>query len=163
MRSNRFKLLFLISCAIALAGCDIPESSDHVQARQQESISAQGNAIVGMPAITNFREKRLLKMVYELRDQEIATITYTQDLNGNLHKLCDSVGYGIPYATQFTNPQRLVADGHGVAAIAQADPNGLFSPASAEGTWVMCANPKTSKLSPVYAEIRVIVSPFELK
>jgi hypothetical protein len=44
----------------------------------------------------------------------------------------------------------------------QADPNGLFSPASAEGTWVMCLNPKTKKAEPQYIEPRVITTTFPM-
>ena len=49
-----------------------------------------------------------------------------------------------------------------MATVAQADPNGLFAPASADGTWVMCLDPKTKEVKPVYIEPRVIVTPFEL-
>ena len=121
-----------------------------------------------MPAIVNFQEKRILKDILEKRDQSLTTITYTQDLNAGLHKLCDSVGFGIPAATQYTNPQRVAAygdaaRGYGSIALPQADPNGLFSPASAEGTWVMCKDPNSDKVAPVYAEPRIIVSTFPLK
>ena len=141
-----------------LAGCD--ETSTQVERRKQEELSMRGVQEVGMPAITNFAEKRMMKDIIELRDQNTPTTTYIVDLNGNRHKLCDSVGFGLPYATQYTNPQRWAGD-HG-AVIAQADPNGLYSPASAEGTWVLCVNPKTKKAAPLYIEPRIIVSPFPL-
>ncbi len=155
------KLSILAPLALLLSSCGSPPIPGQVQSQQQEALSQQGNAVAGMPAIHNFREKKLLKMVYEMRDQELSTVTYTLDMNGRLHKLCDSVGYGIPYATQYTNPQR--ADNYHPVALPQADPNGLFSPASADGTWVLCANPKTNGASPVYVEPKVIVSPFPLQ
>ena len=151
----------VLAFALLFAACDEQPSSDQVQRRKQEQLSQESNRQVGMPSITNFQEKRILKNILELRDTEIKTVTYTQDLNGKLHKLCDSVGYGLPYATQYTNPQRL-AYNTGGATLPQADPNGLFSPASAEGTWVLCSNPETHGLSPLYVEPRVIVSPFHL-
>ena len=47
--------------------------------------------------------------------------------------------------------------------IPQAEPNGLFSPPSANGTWVLCSNPnKAGETMPVYIEPNVIVSPFPL-
>jgi hypothetical protein len=49
-----------------------------------------------------------------------------------------------------------------IVAIPQADPNGLFSPASAEGTWVLCKVPGKDDVKPVYIEDRVTVSPFPL-
>lgn len=72
---------------------------------------------------------------------------------------CSSIGYGIPYSTEYTNPQKWVAQG---VTLPQADPNALFSPTSAEGTWVLCKNPAGSDTRPVYVEPRVVVSPFKL-
>ena len=151
-----------------LSGCEIhPKNSDQVQREIQENLSAESNSQVGMPAIVNFQEKRMAKMILELRDTAISTITYTQDMNGNLHKLCDSIGYGLPYATQYTNPQRIARSmetpSTGNITLPQADPNGLFSPAQADGTWVLCSNPATKKVMPLYVEPHVIVSPFVLK
>ena len=79
-----------------------------------------------------------------------------------MHKLCDSVGFGLPYSTQFTNPMKVPSHDRGVV-LPQADPNGLFSPSSSDGTWVQCVNPKTNKVSVMYVEPRIVVSPFELQ
>ena len=147
----------LMAAALALSACD--ETSDQKQASQQENIKQQAVNSVGMPAITNFAEMRMMKQILELRDQNVATTTYYLDMAGKRHKLCDSVDFGLPYATQFTNPQRVTTGGH---VIAQADPNGLFSPASADGTWILCVDPRTHKPMPLYVEPRVIVTPFEL-
>lgn len=161
-------LITALICTLFLSACEEgAPSADQVQRRAQEALSAQGNSTVGMPAIVNFAEKRMMKDILEKRDQTIPTITYITDLNGNLHKRCDSVGYGLPYATQYTNPQRLASYGegghYGVVTLPQADPNGLFSPAAAEGTWVMCKDPNSDKIAAVYFEDRVTVSPFILK
>ena len=125
-------------------------------------MSRRGVETVGFPAIVNYAEKRMMKDIIEKRDAMQPTYTYIVDMNGRFHKVCDSLGYGLPYATQYTNPQRLASDGHGSVAIPQADPNGLFSPASAEGTWVMCLNPKTKKAEPQYIEPRIITSTYPL-
>ena len=157
--------LGVILATMFLTGCEEgSQSSDQVQKRQQEALSAQGNSTVGMPTIINFQEKRILKDIIERRDKAIVTITYTQDMNGRLHKLCDSVGYGISSATQYTNPQRLADTTHqyGYVTLPQADPNGLFSPSSAEGTWIMCKDPNSGKVEPVYTEPRILVSTFPL-
>jgi len=90
------------------------------------------------------------------------TTTYIVDLYGKLHKVCDSIGYGIPYATQYTNPQMIDGNSSRYLAMPQADPNGLYSPAQAEGTWVQCRDPATKKLFVVYLEPRVVVSPYPL-
>lgn len=169
MKKHIARILAVTAFAYALTGCNkpTPPSSDQVQRYAQEQLSAQGNATVGMPAVVNFQEKRILKDIIEMRDKSITTITYTQDLNAGLHKLCDSVGFGISAATQYTNPQRAQSGtdgrGYGLVTIPQADPNGLFSPSSTEGTWVMCKDPNSNKVAPVYAEPRIIVSTFPLK
>lgn len=152
-------LLTLLIPVLMASECD-HDSSDAEQRREQERLNKQGNAMAGMPSIVNYQEKKLLKMILELRDSEkLNTYTYITDLNGGLHMLCRSIGFGIPYATQYTNPQCIVYNN---ATLPQADPNGLFSPASADGTWVLCFNPETKKTSPTYVEPRIIVSTFPL-
>ena len=133
------------------------------QQDQQEAILMEATNQVGMPAIKNFRERKLLKDIYEMRDQNITTYTYLwNEFNGKLVYLGESIGYGIPYATQFTSPQKIEYHVSAYVALPQADPNGLFSPASAEGTWVLLKNPNGSEVKPVYIEPRIIVSPFKL-
>lgn len=139
--------------------------SDRVQRQQSEKMLAEATAQTGMPAIKNFRERKLLKEILELRDQEgLVTYTYVyNEMQGKLIFFCSSVGYGIPYATQYTNPEKPIRPDSFQTTIPQADPNGLFSPASAEGTWVLCKDPKGDKVAPVYVEPRIIVSPFKLE
>ena len=145
---------------LSLAGCDAQPSSDQQQKQAQEALSQQSNMVVGMPAITKFAEKRILKDILELRDKMLPTYTYLAgDMNGVIgEKVCDSLGYGISSATQYTNPQKVVERSQaGYAVLPQADPNGLFSPASAEGTWVLCKVPGSDKVEPQYIEPRIIV------
>lgn len=153
------RLLILLFLAMTLTACDI--SSDRQQQIAQETILAEGTAQVGMPAIKNFRERKLLKDILELRDQTgLVTYTYVwNEMQGKKVFFCESIGYGIPYATQFTNPEKITSGGK---QLPQADPNGLFSPAAAEGTWVMCKDPRGDAVKPVYLEPRIIVSPFKL-
>ena len=148
---------------VALVGCEDFSNSDDKQRVQQERILQEGTAQPGMPAIKNFRERKLLKQIIEMRDQDgLVTYTYTvPETTGRPVFLCNSIGYGLPAATQYTNPEKYA--GTTGATLPQADPNGLFSPSSAEGTWVMCTDPNGSgKTRPVYVEPRVIVSPFQL-
>ena len=159
------KLALILPFIVALAACDGPRpTSTQIEKAKQEEMSMQAVQQVGMPAIVNFAEKRMMKDIIELRDRMEPTITYVTDMNGHLHKRCNSVGYGLPYATQYTNPQRVARGNetpeHGNVTLPQADPNGLYSPASAEGTWVMCVF--DGKAKPVYFEDRVTVSPVAL-
>ena len=158
-------LLMAVFVATTAEDCNGNRTSDDVQRRQQERVLMEGTSQIGMPAIKNFRERKLLKYIIEMRDQTgLVTFTYTySDYQGTLKFLCQSIGYPIPYATQFTNPQKETNPGYqSNAVIAQSDPNGLFSPQSAEGTWVLCKDPKGGEVRPVYVEPRVIASPFPL-
>ena len=158
----------LLLATFTFVACDQVQTSDDIQRQAQEKILAEGTAQTGMPAIKNFRERKMLKDILELRDQDgFTTYTYTfSEITGKLGFFCDSIGYGIPYATQYTNPSKIADQGqnYGYAILPQADPNGLFSPASAEGTWVLCKdpNPGGKDVKPVYVEPRVVVSPFML-
>ena len=146
--------------ALGLAGCE--DDSTRVERQKQEQLSMQAVATVGMPAITNFAEKRMFKNILELRDKMTPTYTYlTGEQAGTVgEKICDSLGYGLPAATQFTSPQKMAYGDHGNVALPQADPNGLYSPAAAEGTWIMCRVPGTDKIAPQYIEGRIITLTF---
>jgi len=156
------KLLLLLPIYAMLVACG-QDTATEIETHKQELQTMQAVQSVGLPAITNFQEKRVLKQILELRDTKIVTYTYITDLNGTLHKRCNSIGYGIPYATQYTNPQMVQYFSSGRIVLPQADPNGLYSPASAEGTWVLCSNPKKPEdVAPVYIEDRITVSQFPL-
>jgi hypothetical protein len=156
-------VLSIIAVATLLTACDVKESSTQIERRKQEELTMQAVTQVGMPAITNFAEKRMFKDILELRDKNTPTTTYLVGMNNQLTKVCDSIGFGLPYATQYTNPQRVYSDAHGYGTLPQADPNGLYSPASADGTWVLCVDHKDGKAKPVYIEPRILVSPFPIQ
>ena len=156
-------ILALVAVATVLTACDQPETSTQIERREQEEKSLQAVTQVGMPAITNFAEKRMFKDILELRDKNTPTTTYLVGMNNQLTKVCDSIGFGLPYATQYTNPQMKISGPKGNVILPQADPNGLYSPASAEGTWVLCVDHKDSKAKPVYIEPRILVSPFPIQ
>lgn len=155
----------LIVMFIALAGCSMEAPSDRQQREQQEALSQQANDQVGMPGITRFVEKRLMRQLYEKRDQEkLLTYTYSQDMQGRLWHVCNSIGYGLPYGTQFSNPSKITWGPSGASqshVLPQSEPNGLFMPPTAEGTWIQCIG-SGGKVEPVYVEPRVIVSPWKM-
>jgi hypothetical protein len=173
------KMILVMLCSATLSiigtGCDERPTSDDIQRDTQEKLLQEGTAQTGMPAIKNFQERKLLKMVLELRDQaNLVTYTYLENMNptivhgytargGKLTYIGQTIGYGIPYATEYTNPQKVeYHSAGGYVTLPQADPNGLFSPASAEGTWILMKDPNSSKVEPVYIEPRIFTSPFPL-
>ena len=159
------KKSLLLALTLLVTGCDAQPSADRQQQIQQERILQEGSAQTGMPSIKNFRERKILKDILELRDQS-GLVTYTYVFSDHLGKFIyigESIGYGISAATQYTNPQKRVHEyaEHGYV-INQADPNVLFSPSSAEGTWVLLKNPGSSDVVPTYFEQRINVVPFKL-
>jgi hypothetical protein len=158
------KYLLTILAATFLFGC-MEDGSDQKLGAQQENLMNEATRQVGMPAIVNFQERKLLKQILELRDQEhlICYAYIMPEMTGKLVFIGKCLGYGIPYATQYTNPQKQVYPGyHDGSILPQADPNGLFMPDNAEGTWLMLLD-KQGNPHPVYIEPRVIVSPFPLE
>ncbi len=147
-----------ICVSIFLVGCS--NSSDDVQKRETEKTLKEAHAQIGMPAIKNFQERKLAKMIFELRDQEkLVTYAYVVTWQGELIFIGKCIGYGLPYSVQYTNPMKKIA-GYD-AVIPQADPNGLFMPDGLSATWLMMIDDK-GDARPVYVEPQIIVSPFPL-
>ena len=118
---------------------------------------------MGMPAIVNFRERKLLKMIYELRDKEnFQTHTYiVNKMTGTPVYLCPSMGYAINDATGFTNPDKVIVNSsQSYGTLPQAEPNGLFTPSSSNAYWVICM--VGGKPSPIFVASEVLVTPVKL-
>lgn len=148
------KLLILSIVMIAiLTGCT-PNSDSALNQQQDQSLTTANNAI-GLPNIHNFFEKKTLKKIMEMRDMpNLTTYTYTESLDGHFVYVGRSIGYGIPYATQYTNPMKYEGTG---LAMPQADPNGLFSPSSANATWILLVDEKTNEPFISYVEPNMVV------
>jgi hypothetical protein len=167
-----------------LAACAPSPTSNDMQRDRQNEILNEAVAEVGLPAITNFREFKIYKMIYELRDQEgLVTYTYAENITplvvpgftvqgGKYTVFCDSVGYPISAATQFTAPETMQTYNlagtagsqryYGIESLPQAEPNGLFMPSSTEGSWVICKNPGKDEVGVVYSEPRLVAFPYQL-
>jgi hypothetical protein len=149
---------------LLMSNSSCKQSSNSKLAEKQEQIMNEAVRQVGMPAIVNFQERKLMKTIIELRDQEnlICYAYIIPEMTGKPVFLGKCIGYGLPYATQYTNPEALQKTFSTYEVLPQADPNGLFMPASADGTWLMMIDPKTNEPRPVYCEPKVLVSPFKL-
>lgn len=161
MKINHCSIALVITTLVACG--EYSPSTDEKQAEEQARALAQAHAQVGMPSVTHFTEKRMMKDLYELRDGSVPTHTYiVSEKDGCLRYLGASVGYGLPYSTQFTAPTTTMHGYQAYYQVPQAEPNGLFMPNSAEGTWVMLKDPRGTEVKAVYVEPRVVVSPFKL-
>lgn len=171
-------IAMLFGVLVVLTGCEenmqAPKSDTVVQ-RQQEKSMQEMVRQTGLPAIKNFQEKKMLKMLYELRDREdlVCYVYLINQMSGEVGQfLGKCIGYGLPASTQYSNPQKPIdyekALGYGlyedhVGNIPQAEPNGLFMPEGLSATWLMMIDPETNEPRPVYVEPLIIVSPFPLK
>lgn len=161
-------VVLLVLMTAILGGCDPLPTANDMQSEQQAALNQEGAREVGMPAIVNFRDQRGVKFWYEKRDQSnLLTYTYTRNLEGKWIWFCDSIGYPIPGGTQYSAPESMqryrVRDPRhaasdlsgwdsGIARLPQAEPNGVYPPTTAQGTGIICINPKTNKADAVYAE-----------
>jgi hypothetical protein len=160
-------LAMVLLLSVTLISCRENESKfDAQQQEQTEQMMQEANMQVGMPNITNFQQKKLMKMIYELCDKEdlICYAYIKSDYQGKLFFIGKCVGFGIPFSAQYTNPDKIAASSHnvGYAILPQPDPNGLFMPTSSSATWLMMIDPSTKKARPVYIEPEIVVSPFPL-
>ena len=120
---------------------------------------------VGMPNIKNFTQRKNLKWIQELCDQEkLVNFAYNySEMTGKYTFVGKCIGYAIPFSTQYTSPEKLVwRNSNGYHQMPQADPNGLFMPASSEASWVIMINPKDGTQHPSYSEPRLYISAFPL-
>lgn len=164
-------LMVIVMISSAFIGCEEQGQSsatDAAQAKQTEALMNEANNQVGLPNIKNFYEKKMLKEIYELRDDaSLVTYTYTTALDGKKVFLFTSIGYGLPMSVQFSNPNKLgTVDGGDSYALnpylmPQAEPNGLFMPEGLSATWVMRVN-EDGSTEPVYVEESITVSQSKL-
>lgn len=107
MKKTVFSLLMFVILATSLpsiVGCDgdsgtncggATKDSDSKQRKQQEALLDEATKQVGMPAIKNFRERKLLKDILEMRDQTgLTTYTYVfNEMQGKLVFLGETIGF----------------------------------------------------------------------
>ena len=160
---RQYLVLLLVLPVMAVVGCDEGSNADKAQRDATDNLMAEAQRQLGMPDITSFTERRFMKQILELRDKETVTHTYIIDFSGNLHYLCQSIGYGLPYSTQYTNPERRVYSSSSSVTLPQPDPNGLFMPDGMAATWVLCFDESEGDIDPLYIEPEILVSPFKLR
>jgi hypothetical protein len=175
-------LILIAICFASMAiGCtgDVPKTNaDMAQREATKAAMNEAQRQVGMPAIKNFQERKLAKMIFELRDQEdyVCHAYLVNQMTGEVGQyLGKCLGYGLPYSVQFTNPEKLVFGqielgvdlpgrerSESIRSVPQADPNGLFMPSGLSATWIMLYDEDSEEFRPIYVEPLIIVSPFKL-
>ncbi len=167
--SNRLYYIALPIVALACmgnSGCD--ESPDQTATKKEANIVAQQQQIyvnTQPPPVFDWSlERHLMTELYKARNNAVATYSYVRNqYTGKILSSCPSIGFPISAGSQLTNPS--VAEWHygqgsASAVLPQPEPNGLFSPSTSRGTYVMCLN-KDGKVEPRYYEedVEAFVTP----
>ena len=161
-------LVIIMGLIMIFVGC-AAETVDNSQTKITEQIMQESNNRIGMPDINNFYEKSLLKDLYELRDDsELICYAYTRsEMSGKYIYEGMCIGYGLPYAVQYSNPQKVVQGDHELGydmagrinypmLKPQAEPNGLFQPDALSATWLIMIN-EDGEREPAYYEPTIVV------
>jgi hypothetical protein len=171
MKRTIFSILTVLAMLLLMSNssCDSTPTADEIQQQQTEKAMSEANRQVGMPAIVNYQEKKFVKWIYELCDQEdlVCHAYLFNSIDGKVGQyLGQCIGYGIPYSTQFSNPEKRIKASTSTSGwnynIPQPEPNGLFKPEGLSATWLIMIDPETKQPRPVYVEPEIIVSPFKL-
>jgi hypothetical protein len=149
-------------CAAGGDGCTAPTTQTQREAEATDQAMTQIGRNQPVPTFDWSLERRMMTEIYQARQRATSTFSVVQsEFTGKILWSCPSIGFPIPYATQLTNPlqgQEIHVAGQNNAAvvIAQAEPNGLYSPAQSDATWVPCVA-SNGKVTPVYEEKHVTV------
>ena len=155
-------LIGLAICAPVLlandGGCDSKPTAAGIEQAQQDLQMQQFLRNQPVPSFDWSLERHMLIQLYAARQKATNTYSFVQsEYTGKVLWQCPSIGFPLPYATQLTNPQQLTwrrfdtgpSRDTALGVVAQQEPNGLFTPSTADATWVPCVDDK-GKITPVY-------------
>lgn len=162
MNVNWKQVIFVAAIVVillSLMGSGCTDSATYEQRSATRESAAVAHDAIGMPNIVNWTQKRHVKELYELLDQEdLITYSYIVNMQGEFVFLCESLGYGIPASVQFSNPQTYSNSSY---SMPQAEPNQLFMPEGLSATYIKCVNDGRERV--IYVEPEIIVSPYRLE
>lgn len=157
------KNIIALALVATLAACGAqPEGADERQSKATKASLDAADREIGMPRISNFAQRKLLKNAYEDMDQTTLTYVYVQSLDGRFLCLGQAIGYGVSMGTQFTAPYVVGGNTYGSWETPQAEPNGLFMPTSGAATIVNLIDSTTGKARTSLVEPNVITTPSRL-
>lgn len=152
--------LFFILVVLAACGNVSSDRADMAKTNDQQEIYRVSQPL---PFYDFSHERHMVKQIYNARNEAVNTWSvWRSSGTGQIEDWCPSIGFGIPYDTSLTNPIKPYSSSYGVAAVEQAEPNGLFSSKNTMATWVLCQMPN-GDIAPVYVESTVTVYPWPIK
>jgi hypothetical protein len=176
MKKRIIGIIMVLFLMVFLTGCEYEPSNNVAQqeTRAVQSSMQEMQREVGQPLIDDFYEKKMAKLIYELRDNaELSTYAYMVNLDGKYVFLGRCIGFGLPYSVQYTSPSKMVNRygeniglngnlGYDPYIMPQADPNGLYMPEGLSATWLMLVNEQTGEPEIIYTEPSIIVTQSKL-
>lgn len=167
-------LITAISLLISITGCQPRNVNETTEQKHKEQVNENINEMqrqLGNPKIDDFFEYRMMKEIYELRDNsELICHAYRKNRKGQLIYIGKTLGYGLPYSMQMTSPEKIVdernidrgdgfeyGNGYGDAIMPQPEPNGLYIPEGLSATWLIMVDDKGNR-KPAYYEPSIIVT-----
>ena len=166
--------LFVVPCLALLVGllaacgpqATPSEIADQDLVNRQQQIYAQREPV---PVYDYSLPRAVLIQIYTAKNKATSTYTVFLSNSGVPIYVCPSRGFPIEGGTELTNPSQ-ISYGHYISGsstysagvIGQADPDGLFHPSTAAGTYVLCTRPN-GDIVPIYTEPMVMTFPFEVQ
>ncbi len=156
------KILCIILASIVcltMAACG-RKSHTSTESDYTQALMTQSNDEIGMPDITEFYEKKLAKEIFEKRDDSsLICYVYNQNRDGQYIYVGKSMGYGLPYSTQYTAPTIDDYRSNGATLTThQADPNALYTADGLSATWLLMVDEETGENYIMYCEPTIIVT-----
>ena len=162
-------IVVLFALTVACNGDKDCGCSSSQERKDQEAVDrqqAQYGKAQPIPTYDWSLERDLVIQLYNIRNNRMATHSVWRSNYGMIEGDCPSMGYGLPYDTSLTNPQRglrvCASGGCGWVTVGQAEPNGVFASTNTAATWVMCVGP-SGAIEPHYIESKVTVYPGPVK
>jgi hypothetical protein len=143
MKRTAIPILALV--AISLVACT-KHGTPTGQALENQQQSQGTESLVNNQPLPHFNYSQLRQNLIEIETAEATGVQTTSFFfNHGIQDpifTCPSIGVPIPNTMSLSNPQQVVHDGYpsGGAALTvnQMDPNGVYTPPSSSGTFVMC-------------------------
>lgn len=154
-------VLILVIILLTLSACDT-ETADRADRELTDKQQGIYQVKQPLPFFDYSFERSMVTQIYVARNDALNTWSVWRSATGQIEDWCPSIGFGIPYDTQLTNPLKRSTNAQGATAVEQAEPNGLFSSKNTAATWVLCQLPN-GDISPVYIESKVTVYPWPIR
>lgn len=142
-RQVRRLALIVAALVVAVTACATEGRAQSAERSQQEQSSIAMVNNQPLPVVT---WSQLRQNLIEI-EQSQATATQTTSFFFNQGIAdpiwsCPSIGYAIPNTASLSNPTQVIWTGSngGVATGGQMDPNGVYTPTSSTGTYVVCVD-----------------------